>query len=485
MTPLDRDRPLDLRNALVRRTIDRLPESALYARVYAAFHRAKSSRYSSIEAAAAVVARAEQAVIDAEQHYYDLVVLQKTPERVTVRDRRGTTFEALDLVTNSYNDLEWEAESREALARFVRDAPLSACISRKIAGLHAVHDELRNEVADFLGYPACVLGTCGYVSQLSTLFALFHRGDVIFSDEHNHASLVDGCRLSHATVVPYPHRDYAALEALLREHRGRYNGAGIVTDGVFSTKGSVADIDRVVELSRRYRCLSVVDDTHGVGVLGEGGRGVLDLFEARPDVVAGGFGKALGSFGGFAVASGPLATVIDLFGRQNVNTSFLSPLSAAQSLIQLRWYRQNLTTVQAERDARVLAFNAALGRHGLACYPAPGEHRHPIFCLYGESERATLEALKGLIAAGFLPSFFPPPVAPHPSLRFSVHRALPLAELERLADHLAGVPGLFVDSGGRRGVGQDAAHAAGPGRGRLRELAAHVPLVSRVVEWAS
>lgn len=467
------------RNWMVGRKVESISPSNIYARVYASFHQAVSRPDASIEEAARAIEGAVQGIIDQEQHYYDLVVLAKTPERVRVRDRRGGELEAIDLVTNSYNDLEWVPENREALARFVRDEPLSSCISRKIAGLHKVHDQLRTEMADFLGYDACVLGTCGYITQISTLFALFHEGDVIFSDQHNHSSLVDGCRLSHARVIPYPHQDYDRLAQLLQEHRRSYNGAGILSDGVFSTKGSVADVDRIVDLARRHNCLSVIDDTHGVGVLGPQGRGVVDLFSSRPDVITGGFGKAMGSFGGFTVANRALATVIDVNGRQNVNTSFLSPLVAAQSLIHLRYYRSHHDQVSGQLNERLRTFNAALDRVGLACYPAPDEHLHPIFCLFRKDELATLQSHKRLIAEGFLPSFFPPPVAPWPSLRMSLHRCLPLDDLERLAGLLGEMKGLFVDSGGRvRDVREREERAEGV-RARARQTLRKVTRMAR------
>lgn len=435
------------RNRLARRRLDAVAPSELYASVYATWPRLAMRRNADLREAAAAMAAAEAGLIETGRHHYDLVLLDKTPARFRARDRAGREFDVLDLVTNSYNDLEWVDANREALARFVRDAPLSSCVSRKIAGLHAVHDALRAELAAYMGYEACVLGTNGYISQASTIFALLHRGDVIFSDQHNHSSLVDGCRLSHARVIPFPHRDYDRLEELVRRHRGSFNGAAILSDGVFSTRGSVADVDRIVDIAERHRCLSIVDDTHGVLVLGARGRGVVDLYARRPDVLTGGFSKAFGAYGGFALASRALGAALDILGRQNVNTSFLSPIAAAQSLIHLRYYREHADALQAELRGRLRAFNGALAGHGLACYPRPDEHLHPIFCLYKRSESETLACQQELIAEGFFPSFFPPPVAPHPSLRISVHRCLPEAELLRLADTLS-TRGLFVDSGG-------------------------------------
>lgn len=448
-TPFDTLRRL-LRNRFGRQHLAQVPESDIYGRMFASFYDVQLRRGASLHAAAEAFSGAVDALIADDRYFYDLVVLAKDGRRVRVRDRKGREFDVVDLVNNSYNDLEWIDDNREALARFVHDAPLSSCISRKIAGLHAVHDALRQEVADFLGYETCVLGTNGYIAQLSTIFALFHEGDVIFSDEHDHSSLADGCRLSKARVIPFPHGDYDALEALLRRHRRSYNGAGVVSDGVFSTKGSVADVNRLVELARRYDCLSVVDDTHGTFVLGPNGRGVLDLFDARPDVLTGGFGKGLGSFGGFAVCNRSLGAVIDILGRQNVNSSFLSPLVAAQALIHLRYYRDHHDALAGELDRKVRAFNAALGEVGLACYREAEALVHPVFCFYRDRELETLDRQRHLIDAGFLPSFFPPPVAPAPSLRFSLHRCLEEADLLRLAAEL-GQLGLRVEPGGRLG----------------------------------
>ncbi len=470
-----------LRNTIVnlaaQRKLRQQPTKNLYAKAYCEFYKRTYERGASLHQAADALHDYVDQLIRNEEHHYDLVVEEKNGQRVTVRDRRGERRDLLDLVSNSYNDLEHYPENREALLRFVAEAPLTSCLSRKIAGTHQVHDDLRRELADLLGYDDCILATTGYIAQMSTIYALFRQGDVIFSDRMNHSSIIDGCRLSHAQVIPFDHLDYDHLEELLRRHRGRFNVAGIVSDGVFSTKGAVANVDRIVELAKRYNCVSVIDDTHGVTVVGRHGRGVADLFDARPDVITGGFGKALGSFGGFAVASRSLTTVIDLLGRQNVNTTNLSPMVAAQALIHLRYYRENQQAVSGELLRKVRLFNEALAANGLDVYAQPERYAHPIFCLFKESERETLDCQQQLMDAGFLPSFFPPPVAPHPSLRFSLHRSLPEEEILRLAD-LLGQMDLFAESGG--GLASPQQHT--PTR---RSRNALVSLGARVVGWAS
>ncbi len=190
----------------------------------------------------------------------------------------------------------------------------------------------------------------------------------------------------------------------------------------------------------------MIDDTHGVTVVGEKGRGCLDLYSARPDVITGGFGKAFGAFGGFAVTNKYLAEVIGMMGRQNINTSHMSPVMAGQALINLRYYRAHQDEIQRTLMEVLRTFNSELERYGLACYPDPDRYIHPIFSFHKESERDTLTCFRRLMDEGFLPSFFPPPVSPYPTLRFSFHRLVPLEDLKRLAA-LLGSMGLVTELG--------------------------------------
>ena len=418
----------------------------IYARTTAQFYKKALERNGSVDRAGKIFFDNIQNLIDKDLYVYDLVVQEKNGPKIKVLDQSGVTYELLDLVTNSYNDLEWVDVTKEQLIKFIQEKPISSCISRKIAGQHTVHQELAEEVADYLGYDTCVLGTNGYITQLSTMFALFREGDVVFSDRHNHSSLVDGIRLSRAKVVVFEHCDYGHLESLLKKYRQNFNCAGIVSDGVFSTKGATCNVNRITELAKQHQCISIIDDTHGFTVVGSRGRGVIDLYDAKPDVITGGFGKALGSFGGFAVANQNLGLVINVFGRQNVNTSHMSPIIAAQSIFNLRYYRQNQKELSSLLNEIIHHFNNQLKENGLVCYPEPDKYINPIFCLYKKTETETLDCYKKLIKEGFLPSFFPPPVATYPSLRFSLHRNIPMSELTRLAK-LLGTMNLFSDPG--------------------------------------
>lgn len=173
--------------------------------------------------------------------------------------------------------------------------------SRLVVGDTTAHQSLERALASFEGTEAALLFNSGYAANVGALTSLFGVGDVLFSDALNHASLIDGCRLSRARVVVYPHGDVEALEALLRENPGRRRA--VVTDAVFSMDGDRAPLKALRELSTRHGAALIVDEAHATGVLGANGRGLCELEGVTPDVHVGTLSKALGSFGGFVCGS--------------------------------------------------------------------------------------------------------------------------------------------------------------------------------------
>lgn len=170
---------------------------------------------------------------------------------------------------------------------------------RSIAGTLTLHRQLEAELAQFKRAEACITFQSGFTANLATIPALVGPEDVIFSDRLNHASIIDGCRLSRAKIVAYEHADMADLARQLREHTA-YRRRLIVSDGVFSMDGDIAPLDQVCALAEQHNCLLMVDDAHGEGVLGEGGRGIVDHFglHGRVDVEVGTLSKAFGVVGG-------------------------------------------------------------------------------------------------------------------------------------------------------------------------------------------
>lgn len=171
---------------------------------------------------------------------------------------------------------------------------------RTIAGTFDLHLELEKRIAKFKRVEDAITFQSGFTANLGTIPALVGKGDVIFSDELNHASIIDGCRLSRATIVRYDHAEPASLAEVVRENKGSFRRGLVVTDGVFSMDGDFPPLDKLVEIAEEYDLMLMVDDAHGEGVLGEGGRGIVDHFKlhGRVDVEVGTFSKAFGVMGG-------------------------------------------------------------------------------------------------------------------------------------------------------------------------------------------
>lgn len=178
---------------------------------------------------------------------------------------------------------------------------------RTIAGTMELHTELEARLAAFKGVESAITFQSGFNANIATIPALVGKGDVIFSDELNHASIIDGCRLSGAKIIRYKHCDADDLQSALQEHRAQYPRALVVTDGVFSMDGDVAPLDDIYAVSDPFDAILMVDDAHGEGVLGQGGRGIVDHFglHGKVDVEMGTLSKAFGVVGG-VIAGNPI-----------------------------------------------------------------------------------------------------------------------------------------------------------------------------------
>ena len=218
------------------------------------------------------------------------------------------------LCSNNYLGLADHPRVREAAARAAMRYGVGAGASRLISGNMTLHHRLEKRLAEFKGTESCVLFGSGYLANTGVISALARQGDVVFSDELNHASIVDGCRLARAETFVYDHLDVEHLEWGLDEAGGR--GSLIVTDGVFSMDGDVAPLEEIVELARRYDARVMVDEAHATGVLGPGGRGSVAAagLSGEVDVIVGTLGKALGSYGAYVCCS-------DEMSRYLVNTA--------------------------------------------------------------------------------------------------------------------------------------------------------------------
>ncbi|MDX1686735.1 MAG: glycine C-acetyltransferase [Candidatus Promineifilaceae bacterium] len=210
----------------------------------------------------------------------------------------------LNFCANNYLGLANHPRLRQAAREAVEEYGVGPGAVRTIAGTMSLHDRLETRLAEFKRAEACITFQSGFNANLAAIPALVGRGDVIFSDELNHASIIDGCRLSRAQVVRYDHNDVDDLRRKVEETVD-YNRRLIVTDGVFSMDGDIAPLDKIADVAEEHGIILMVDDAHGEGVLGEGGRGIVDHFDlhGRVDVEVGTMSKAFGVVGGMVAGN--------------------------------------------------------------------------------------------------------------------------------------------------------------------------------------
>jgi glycine C-acetyltransferase len=213
----------------------------------------------------------------------------------------------LNFCSNNYLGLANHPRLVQAAQKAVEKFGVGPAAVRTIAGTMDLHIELEKRLAAFKGVSSAITFQSGFTANLGAIPALVGKEDAIFSDELNHASIIDGSRLSGAKIIRYAHCDPADLELQLREQRSQYPRALVITDGVFSMDGDIAPLDKIYEVTQKYDAILMVDDAHGEGVLGHGGRGIVDHFglHGKVDIEVGTLSKAFGVVGG-VVAGDPL-----------------------------------------------------------------------------------------------------------------------------------------------------------------------------------
>jgi glycine C-acetyltransferase len=243
----------------------------------------------------------------------------------------------LNFCSNNYLGLANHPRIVEAAQKAAGEMGVGPAAVRSIAGTMTLHLELERRLAAFKGVEAAITFQSGFTANLATIPALVGKEDVIFSDRLNHASIIDGCRLSGAKIIPYEHCDTASLESVIKENLSHYRRAIIITDGVFSMDGDVAPLDKIYEVARIYDILLMVDDAHGEGVLGKGGRGIVDHFglHGKVDVEVGTLSKAFGVVGGVVAGNAAIIEWLRQRGRPFLFSSAVTVPDAAACLAAL------------------------------------------------------------------------------------------------------------------------------------------------------
>jgi 8-amino-7-oxononanoate synthase len=317
---------------------------------------------------------------------------------------------AVDFSSNDYLGLATDPRLAAAAATAMFDDGTGAGAARLITGDHPRHRALEQELARYKQTDAALLFGSGYLANVGTIPALVGRGDAIYADALNHASLIDACLLSRAERRVFAHRDMAQLEAALIADQGRVRRRLIIVDGVFSMDGDLAPLDQIVSLARTYGAWTYVDDAHGTGVLGESGRGSAEYWgvENDIDVVMGTLGKAFGVAGAFIAGSRTLVEYLINRARSFVFTTATPPALSAAAAAALRIARAEPGRRDRLRDVarRLRAGVAALGR------PVDGDSTgHIIPVAIGAADEA-VRVGAALRERGYLVGAVRPPTVP-------------------------------------------------------------------------
>ena len=244
----------------------------------------------------------------------------------------------LNFCSNNYLGLANHPRLKKAAQDSIEDLGVGPAAVRSIAGTMDLHLELERRLAAFKGVEAAITFQSGFNANLATIPALVGRGDVIYSDELNHASIIDGCRLSRANIVRYAHCDPEDLRRVIEENKDQgYQRAIIITDGVFSMDGDVAPLDKIYDIADTYGYLLMVDDAHGEGVLGKGGRGIVDHYNlhGKVDVEVGTLSKAFGVVGGAVAGKKIIVEWLRQRGRPFLFSSAMTVPDVAACLASL------------------------------------------------------------------------------------------------------------------------------------------------------
>ena len=338
------------------------------------------------------------------------------------------------LCSNNYLGLADHPRVREAAADAAMRWGAGAGASRLVSGNMTLHRRLEERLATFKGTQSALLFGSGYLANLGVVPALAGRGEVVFSDELNHASIIDGCRLAGAETFVYRHGDVDHLAWGLRHADGR--GALIVTDGVFSMDGDIAPLEELVELARRHDVRMMVDDAHGTGTRGPGGRGAVAEagLDGEVDVIVGTLGKALGSYGAYVACDHAMARYLVNSARPLIFSTGLPPAAAAAAMASLELLQE-----QPRRVER-LADNAATLRDELARegFDVSGSETQIVPLIVGDAGLAMQICEEALEQGVFAQAIRPPTVPAGTSrLRLAVMASHTRGELRDAARVLA------------------------------------------------
>ncbi len=341
--------------------------------------------------------------------------------------------EVLLLCSNNYLGLADHPRVREAAADAAMRWGVGAGASRLVSGTMTIHRRLEERLAAWEGSERCLLFGSGYLANIGTIGALAGAGDTVFSDELNHASIVDGCRLSRAEVVVYRHMDVEHLAWSLRQY-GAGNGRRrlIVTDSVFSMDGDIAPLAEIVALAKDHDARTMVDEAHATGALGPGGRGAVAAagLEGEIDVIVGTLGKALGSYGAYVCGDEEIIRYLINTARSLIFSTAPGPPAVAGALAALELLEEQQDRVEKLRAA-ARTLRGALALEG---FPVAESDMHIVPLVVGDTDMAMRLCGEALKRGVFAQAIRPPTVPTDTSrLRLAAMATHDAEELKRAA----------------------------------------------------
>ena len=324
--------------------------------------------------------------------------------------------EIILLSSNNYLGLASHPELKRAAALAIERYGCGSGASRLISGNMELHERLEEDIAAFKKTESALLFNSGYTANLGVISSICGKGDVIFSDKLNHASIVDGCLLSGAEVKRYPHRDMDILERFLKNSSG-FKKRVIITDGVFSMDGDIAPIREIVHLAKMYSAFVIVDDAHATGVFGKNGRGTTEHLGLNNgiDIIIGTFSKALGSFGGFAAGVKKIKEFLINRARGFMYTTSLPPSVLASSIAAIKII-ENGHGLRDSLWKNVGYFKEGLKNMG---FDIMGSESHIIPVFVGDNHK-TVEMSQMLLKEGVFVQGIRPPTVPSGKSRLRV-----------------------------------------------------------------
>lgn len=322
--------------------------------------------------------------------------------------------EVINLSSNNYLGLANNPRLKKAALEALEKWGVGAGAVRTIIGNMSIHEELEKKLAEFKHVEAVLVFQSGFTANAGAIPSVVDKGDVIISDELNHASIIDGCRLSRADVIRYKHSDMKDLERVINEVKDNYNTKLIITDGVFSMDGDIAKLPEIVELAEKYGCLTYVDDAHASGVLGRSGRGSADHFglHGRVDIQIGTLSKAIGVVGGYVAGNKNLIEWLNHRGRPFLFSTAAPPSVAAACLEAI-----NILSESSELTDR-LWDNARYLKNGLNKMGFnTGKSQTPITPVIAGDDRKAIELSKRLFEEGVFAQSIVFPTVPRDGAR--------------------------------------------------------------------